>query len=44
MPPRHDEAMAAILDTSKRLLGLTLGGETLVAAAAMPMVATLLAS
>jgi hypothetical protein len=36
--------MAAMLDTSKRLLGLALGGVTLAAVAAMPMVATLLAS
>ncbi len=43
-PVRDDALVAALLDTSRRLLGLALGGATLGAVAAMPMVATLLAS
>ena len=39
-----DGAMAELLDTSRRVLALALGGVTLGAVAAMPMVATLLAS
>ena len=38
------QAVAALLDSSRRLLALALGGVALGAVAAMPMVATLLAS